>query len=335
MKDWYSIFTLQRFAEGGDGAGNGGAEGAADTGVTGADAAPQPRRRAKSNPLADVKFGIDPAAPATQQANEQAPDTAGQEGAQKLTFEELLKSDPQYKADYDARVKKAVDGRFAKSRQMEGRLSKMQPIIEAIAAHYGMNAADPAQLDLDGLLNTITQDRKMYEDESVREGVPVEMLMQRKQLERQQAAFNAQQRQVQEENAARMEMNELMTAAVALKATIPDFDISREMDNPAFARLALKPPRGAGVPLESAYYAIHHAEIEQARRAQQYQTTQAAVQQTAQMVSNAVASGSRRPSENGAGGTAAAVTRSDPSTLTRQERAEIRRRVSAGEKIYF
>ena len=338
MKDWY--LDLQRFAEGGEGAGDGGAEGAADAGVTGVDAAPQPRRRAKSNPLANVKFGIDPSAKdTTQQVNSR--DAAGTENAQdagaqaKLSFEELLKSDPEYKADYDARVKKAVDGRFAKSRQMEGRLSKMQPIIEAMAAHYGMNVSDPSQLDLDGLLNAVTQDRKMYEDEAVREGVPVELLMQRKQLERQQAAFNAQQRQISEENAARQEMNELMTAAVALKATIPDFDINREMENPAFARMALKPPRGVGLPLESAYYAVHHAEIEQARRQQQYQSMQTAVHETTQKVANAVASGSMRPSENGMGGNAAAVTRSDPRTLSRQERAEIKRRVERGEKIYF
>lgn len=343
MENWYDLIGLQRFAEGGAEGGAGEGDAGAQTGVTEADAAPQSRRRARSNPLANVRFGIDPSAETTQQANT-APgaqnaadadrDAAGKEGAQP-TFEELLKSNPQYKADYDARVKKAINGRFAERRQMEGRLNKTQPIIEAIAAHYGIDASDPSVMDYDGLLNAVTNDRKMYEDEAVREGVPVELLMQRKQLERQQAAFDAQQRRVTEEAKSRQEMTELLTAATALKETIPDFDIDHEMQNPAFARLALKPPRGAGVPLESAYYAIHHAEIEEARKAQQYQSMQTAVKQTAQMVTNAVASGSMRPSENGSGGSAAAVTRSDPSTLTKQERAEIRRRVYAGEKISF
>lgn len=339
MNDWYYMIDLQRFAEGGAGdggagAGDAGAAGAAQTGVTEADAAPQNRRRAKSNPLANVRFGIQPEEGPTQQANTAA-DAAQQESAPRMTFDELLKSYPQYKADYDAKVRKAINGRFAERRQMEGQLNKMQPIIDAIGAHYGFDMANPAGVDLDGLLSAINNDRKLYEDEAVREGVPVEHLMQRKQLERQQAAFDAQQRRVNEEAAARQEMTELLTAATALKQSIPDFDIDAEMQNPAFARLALKPPRGSGVPLETAYYAIHHAEIEQARRQQQYQSMQAAVQQTTQMLTNAVASGSMRPSENGSGGSAAAVTRSDPRTLTRQERAELRRRVQNGEKIYF
>ena len=62
MKDWKDMFELQRFAEGGaeGGAGDGaaGAADAAQTGVTEADAVPQSRRRAKSNPLANVRFGI-------------------------------------------------------------------------------------------------------------------------------------------------------------------------------------------------------------------------------------------------------------------------------------
>ena len=83
MKDWYSIFELQRFAEGGAGdggaaAGDAGAAGAAHTGVTEADAAPQSRRRAKSNPLANVRYGIQPEEMTTRQANNEAPDAAEQ-----------------------------------------------------------------------------------------------------------------------------------------------------------------------------------------------------------------------------------------------------------------
>lgn len=339
MKDWKDMFELQRFAEGGaeGGAGDGaaGAADAAQTGVTEADAAPQSRRRAKSNPLANVRYGIQPEE-TTQLANNEAPAAAEQESAKQPTFDELLKSNPQFKADYDARMQKALDGRFKKANQTEARMNQMQPIIQAIAAHYGIDAADPGAIDLDGLMNAVSNDRKMYEDEAVREGVPVDLLMQRKQLERQQAAFDAQQRRATEEANARREMTELLTAATALRETIPGFDIDREMQNPDFARLALKPPRGAGVPLESAYYAVHHAEIEQARRAQQYQSMQAAQQQTAQKLANAVMSGSMRPSENGSGGNPSpAAVRSDPSSLKLKDFAEISKRVAAGQKIQF
>lgn len=338
MKEfWEQIFDLQRFADGGAGAGDGGAAaGEAGTGETtgvneGTDAAPR-TRRAKRNPLADVKFGIQPSESAAGQGNA-GRDAAGIEGAPEESFESLIKG--KYKAEYDARMKKALDGRFAEARKTEARMGKMAPIIQEMAARYGVDGSDVESMDLDALYAKVTQDRRMYEEEAVREGVPVDLLMQRKNVERQQAALDAQQRRIREANAAQAEVSELVQQAVALKATIPDFDLDREMENPAFARLALKPPRGAGVPLENAYYALHHQDIERARRQQQYQTTQAAVRQTAQMVSNAVASGTRRPAENGAGGASAAVTKSDPGTLTKAERAEVRRRVRNGEHIVF
>ena len=333
MNDWYYMIDLQRFAEGGAGdggagAGDAGAAGAAQTGVTEADAAPQSRRRAKSNPLANVRFGIDPSAPTAQQANTAA-DAAQQESAPRMTFDELLKSDPQYKADYDAKVRKAINGRFAERRQMEGQLNKMQPIIDAIGAHYGFDMANPAGVDLDGLLSAINNDRKLYEDEAVREGVPVEHLMQRKQLERQQAAFDAQQRRVNEEAAARQEMTELLTAATALKQTIPDFDIDAEMQNPAFARMVAP---GTGImSVEDAYKAIHRKEIEAAQ-------SQVIAQQTAQKISNAIQAGSRRPDENGTSGQSASVTTFDYSRASKEQRDALKREIYAakarGEKLY-
>lgn len=337
------MFDLQYFAEGAGGAGEGGAAAGgagqnAETGVNeGTDAAPR-TRRAKRNPLADVKFGIQPNESAAGQGDA-GRDAAGKdgtpggEGAPEESFESLIKG--KYKQEYDARMQKALNGRFAEARKIEGRMGKMAPIIQEMAARYGVDGSDMETLDLDALYAKVTQDRRMYEEEAAREGVPVDLLMQRKSVERQQAALDQQQRRIREANAAQAEVSELVQQAVALKATIPEFDLDAEMENPAFARLALKPPRGAGVPLESAYYAIHHQEIEEARRRQQYQATQEAVKQTAQKVSNAVASGSRRPAENGAGAAAAAVTRSDPQTLTKAERAEIRRRVSRGEQIVF
>lgn len=333
MKDILKdMLDLQFFAEGAGGAGDGGADAGAEAGVNQvADAAPQ-NRRARRNPLADVKFGIQPSeSGADQNTGSTGRDAAG--SAPEESFESLIKG--KYKSEYDARMKKALDGRFAEARKLEGRMGKMTPIIQEMAARYGVDSSDPDNMDLDALYEKVTQDRRMYEEEAAREGVPVDLLMQRKSVERQQAALDAQQRRIREANAAQAEVSELVQQAVALKATIPEFDLDAEMENPAFARLALKPPRGAGVPLESAYYAIHHQAIEEARRMQQYQATQQAVKQTAQLVSNAVASGTRRPAENGAGAAAPAVTRSDPATLTKAERAEVRRRVARGEQIVF
>ena len=52
------------------------------------------------------------------ESGEQAPD-AGEQQKEKPSFEALLKSDPEYKAAYDTRVRAAIAGRFKKDQQSE------------------------------------------------------------------------------------------------------------------------------------------------------------------------------------------------------------------------
>lgn len=62
---------------------------------------------------------------------------------------------------------------------------------------------------------------------------------------------------------------------------------------------------------------------------------QYAAQKSAQRIAASVQANGRRPAENGANGAAAATNKSDPRNLTKEDRAEIRRRVRNGEKIVF
>lgn len=336
--------NLQLFAgEGGAAGGDGAAPDAgAATGVNQqADAAPARGRARRANPFAGVRFGIEPPQSAQQAAQnvDAHTDAASQDAAdgqqqkqQRPSFKDLIKGE--YKDEYKAHMDRAMQGRFRDARVTEERMGKATPILQTLAARYGI-AGDPETMDLDALSRAVEQDQRMYEDAAMREGVPVEVYMQQTRLQRQQQALDAQRQQFAAENAARQEMGELMQQAQALQAIAPEFDLEAEMEDPRFARMVLKPPRGSGVPLEAAYYAMHHAEIEAARRQQQIQVTQHAVQQTAQRVANAVASGSRRPTENGVSSVAAAATRSDSRTWSKEERAEVRRRVRNGEKIYL
>ena len=93
------MLSLQLFAEGGAGAGDGGtAEG---TGATEVAAVPQPKGE-KNNPLANVKYGIqEEAAPAAEvQTATEAPVDLSAE------FEDLIKG--KYKAQYDARMQDTI-----------------------------------------------------------------------------------------------------------------------------------------------------------------------------------------------------------------------------------
>lgn len=325
------LLELQRFAEGAAGAGDGGDAGSAVTGAEGMQEVAAPvHRRARVNRFAGVRFGKEPPQSA---AAEEGLDAAGTTQQTKATYDELIKGE--YKADHDAYVKKLLDGRFKETRELKSRMGKAAPILAALADRYGIDASDPEALDLDELQRKFDADTRLYEDEALREGVPVELYIKKRQLERQQAAIDAQNRRASEETQARAEMSELLQQAVALKASVPEFDINAEMENPAFGRMVLKPPRGVGLSVEQAYYAVHHDEIERAHRAQQYRMSREVAAQTRQQVANTVAAGMQRPTENGVASVATATTRADPSKWSKAERAEVKRRVRAGENIYL
>ena len=116
--------------------------------------------------------------------------------------------------------------------------------------------------------------------------------------------------------------------AEQMKKVFPNFDLRTELQNPAFARMTSP---NVGISVEDAYYAIHRNEIQTA-------SMQAAVRRTTENISNAIQSGSRRPSESGASSQAPSVTTFDYSKASKAQReafkAEIRARMARGEKVY-
>ena len=114
----------------------------------------------------------------------------------------------------------------------------------------------------------------------------------------------------------------------AFKAIVPDFDLRKELRNPLFARLTAP---GVGLSVEDAFYAVH-------RRSMQEQSMQAAAQQASRMISNAIASGSRRPEESGTAAQAPSVSRFDYRNATPEQRKAlkdaIRKAAAEGRKIY-
>ena len=109
---------------------------------------------------------------------------------------------------------------------------------------------------------------------------------------------------------------------------VPGFDLGQELRNPLFARLTSP---GVGLSVEDAFYAVH-------RRAMQEQSMQAAARQAARMISNAIASGSRRPQESGTAAQAPSVSRFDYRSATPEQRKAlkdaIRRAAAEGRKLY-
>lgn len=307
---------LQLFAEGGGAAGGDGGSAAATGEATQAEQRLPARGKKRENPLANVTYGRQPQA----QQQESAPtDAAGQKETEEASFEDLIKG--RYKQDFEKRVQDIVQERLRGSRDRE---AKTAPIIEQIAKRYGMDhKAD--DFSLEALSDAIAGDTSQYEEEALEKGLPVEAVAKLHKLEhmeerqRQQAEARAQQTQIQRH------LEGMVRQSEQLKELYPNFDLQAELRNPAFVKLTAP---GVGVDVRTAYEVVHREEMRGAEM-------RFAAEKAAQRVSASVAANAKRPAENGVKGSGAAVTKTDPSKLTREDRAEIRRRVNSGEKIYF
>lgn len=121
---------------------------------------------------------------------------------------------------------------------------------------------------------------------------------------------------------------ELIRQSAALKAVYPSFSLRDELRNPTFLRLTAP---GSGISVEDAFYTVHRRELGAA-------ALQVIAQRTAEKLSNAVISGSRRPIENGAVSRAASINTFDYRAATPSQREafkkDLRLRMARGEKVY-
>lgn len=341
---------LQRFA--GEGAGNGGGDGAgtgdaaADAGQTGNPApmsaeearekrllelgvpADKIRKRAKKPaaalPEGAVKTASQSPAQAPQQAEEQdaaaAAPTEETEKPARMSWEEV-KADP----EYNRHMQEMVQSRLRSAKAAEENLSKVMPALELLARQHGL---DPANLDYDALNQAISDDDKLYEDKALELGVSTETAKKIDQQERQTARQQREQERTLQQQMFDQHIQSLEQQGEALKQVFPSFDLKKELQNKAFARMTAP---GVGISVEDAYYAVHHKEIQAA-------SMQVTVQKAAQKLSNAIQSGSRRPAEAGTTGQAPSVTTFDYRNATKEQRAALKRAIheaaARNEKIY-
>ena len=156
-------------------------------------------------------------------SEEAAPADAGQEeeAPARLSWEEILQ-DAEYKSRYDEAVQGIVKARLRGRAQAEARPSRLEPVLKALEESYGLTEeSDPAAL--------------------------AELLRQSAGLRRPGGAEIAE------------HLRALAAEAEALQQSVPDFDLMREMEDPAFLRLTAP---HSGVTLADAYYARHRAERE-------------------------------------------------------------------------
>lgn len=309
-KNLFPKLCLQLFAEGA-GAGDGGT-GEGSSGVT-AGAAALPTKGVK-NPLADVKYGIQdeevPAAEEPKAAEAAQPD-------RKAKFEEMIKGE--FKDLYDERMQSTLSKRLKGLNETAEKYNSLSPTLELLARKYGIK--NPG--DIEALNKAIEEDDSYFEDEAMEKGISVEQLKSIRKMERENAELRRQmQEQAQHENANRLYASWL-EQETQTKQIYPSFSLKAEMGNQKFVDLLR-----SNIDVKTAYEVVHKDEI-----------IPAAMQFTAQEVEkklvNKMMAGGTRPAENGMSSQSAAVVKSDVSQLSKEDRAEIIRRVQRGEKIRF
>lgn len=301
------LLNLQLF---GDGGGDGGTGADGTTGVT-PTAAGSGKPGVKSNPLADVKYGIqeeEPTAPAAE-VTTQAKDRAAE-------FDALIKGE--YKDLYDQRVQEIVQKRLKSSKEAADRYTALTPMLELLAKKYGVDATDA-----EALVKAIEDDDAYFEEEALERGIPVDQLRTIRKLERDNETL----RREKEDRESRAQADQLYSRwidqATATQKVYPSFNFEAELQNPQFVQL-LK----SNIDVRTAYEVIHKDQI--IAGAMQF-----TAQETERRVTENIRARGQRPVENGNSGQGAATTKSQVSQLTKADRAEIARRVARGERIRF
>lgn len=254
-------------------------------------------------------------------ATQEKPTTEDTQNAPKrMTWDEIMK-DPEYNKEMQA----VVRSRLKAEKSAEEALGKMAPAIEVMARKYGLDAAN---MDYDALAKAINDDDAYYEDKALEMGVSVETAKRVDQMERDTERQKAMEQRTLQEQAIQRHFVKLEQQAEVMKKVFPNFDLRTELKNPAFARMTSP---NVGISVEDAYYAVHRNEIQAA-------SMQITAQKTAEKISNAIASGSRRPDESGASSQAPSVSTFDYAKASREQREafkkDLRNRMARGEKVY-
>jgi hypothetical protein len=310
--------NLQLFAEG---AGDGGTGAEGTTGVTEAAAVSQPTKGRKSNPLSDVKYGVQPEEEA-QLANVQtkitdADGTTAQSIDRNAEFEKLIKGE--YKDLYDAKMQDTIQKRLKSAKETVDKYESLAPVLQMLSQKYGVDSTDA-----EALSQAIMEDDSYYEEEAFEKGMSVETLKNIRKVERENAVLKQQMDQQKQREEVDKMVATWMEQSKQVQAIYPSFDLKSEMSNERFIELLHIP----GVDVRTAYELIHKDDI--IAGAMQFTAKTVEKKLTDKIMANGA-----RPMENGMNSQSASVTKSDVSQLSKADLHEIQRRVARGEKISF
>lgn len=284
-------------------------------------------RRSKSGEFSNVVFGKQESAPENETTSLDSggnPPTGAGEGDVKTTsntLEERRKAyndliNGEYKDIDQERFQEVFDRRFKQVKSMEADLAAQKPILDKLMARYGVD--DVAKLD-----KALTEDTEYWEKVADERGMTLEQYQEMQKIEQENIELKAFRQREEGRARFQQQLDSWYKEADRVKEIYPSFDFRAEAQNPEFLNL-LK----LGVGVEHAYKVLHFDELTQNAAKVAAQTADAQAQARIKQKAS-------RPSENGTSSQSAAIVKDNVANLTREERAEIARRVARGEIIRF
>ena len=319
------LLNLQLFADGGGDGGDGGSASASVGEALGKDNSGEkevpafiPEKAKKYYQKAMEKHPGSTTEASTQNSDKAQP-TNEQSATEKLSYQDLIKSDD-YKEDHEAFMKKTIGDRLKKYKGIEEDLGKHKAILDTVALKYGVNPED------ENFIETLTQkieaDDSYYENYAMEHDISAEEARRIVTMERKAAQFDAQKEAEAKQEQMRQHIIVLRQNAEKTKMQFPDFDLETEMQDERFRRLCA----ATNGDTTAAFKACHHDEIIA-------NTVRMASRQIQSQTAQSVASNKTRPIENGISSTAPSVVQQDFRNMSLQDirkYAEEQRRKTTG-----
>jgi len=223
-----------------------------------------------------------------------------------------------FKEAYARDVQAAIQDRFKNQQDIGQQLSALEPMLKVLRERAGVDTNDE-------LVKHVMDDDSLYEEQASEAGMTVESYKTMMQLKAQNEEFQRQQRESQEQELVKQHLMKLAQQAEEMKKTFPDFDLMKELDNVQFRRLTAP---DSGLDVRTAYYAVHHDELEP-------QAMAYGIQRAQQQISQTLQANRQRPVEGAMRTGQPADVSIDPRKMTRAERQNYIERARRGEKIVF
>lgn len=289
-------FNLQLFADGGTAAASVGGEG---TGVVNGTSA---------------EGTVTGTAPHTEASDSSSKVADGENADTKMSFDEWLKTNKDFEKEYKKRVEKAVKDR---AKNLKADNDKYAQIRRNMSAYHGIDYDD-----LDGMVAKSEEWRKdAIKRKALETGDSEELIAENEKNKFEARSYKEQLEAIKEQNAINDFNARIAREMEIAKETYPDIDFEKECEDRVFRTMI-----NMGFGVQNVYESVHHKELLDKAVAD-------AVKDASEKISNSIASGVNRPSENGIKNTSPGNIQKSPKDFTKEERANIKERVRRGERI--